>query len=87
MPLGRVHPQIRIAHENCGPLNIGERIIFDHEFVLITRGEGELVADGNSIDFRAGDLLFIPPFVPHSFTSKISVTHIAVHFDFAESVP
>jgi len=79
----QIFPFIRIAHRLSGTLNIHERIIFDHEFVLILKGHGTLSAGQTSTPFCAGTLLFIRPFVPHAFASgESSCEHIAVHFDF-----
>jgi AraC-like DNA-binding protein len=85
----RLHPVVRIAHRMAGGLVIPERIIFDHELVLITRGRGEWVMDGVRRPFQTHDLLFIAPFAPHSFASAEGdpVEHIAVHFDFAPDCP
>ncbi len=85
----QIHPVVRIAHRMAGGLTIPERIILDHEIVLIVKGSGEWVCDGERRPLKAHDLLFIPPFVPHAFfaDSKAQVEHIAVHFDFAADCP
>jgi len=36
----RIAPVIHIAHRLASPLRIGQRIIFDHELVLILKGRG-----------------------------------------------
>ena len=88
LPLEKLRPSIRIAHRLKGGLNIPERIILDHELVLILSGDGDLRLKGQSIPFKAYDLLFIPPFARHSFLSRSAqVEHIAVHFDLAAQVP
>ena len=58
---------VRIAHRQTGGLVIPERIIFDYELVLIVQGRGFWVIDGARRPYAAHDLLFIPPFTPHSF--------------------
>lgn len=79
----QIHPVIRIAHRQCGPLNIPERIIFDHELVLILKGRGDYFGEAAATPFAPGTLLFIRPFVPHAFTSCGHLgEHLAVHFDF-----
>lgn len=85
----RMHPVIRIAHRRAGRLDIAERIIFDHEFVLILSGAGELVFGHQRQPYAAHDLLFIAPFVRYQFVSsgKEDGAHIAVHFDFAPAIP
>ncbi len=35
LPLEQINPLVRIAHRVARPLNLAERIIFDHELVLI----------------------------------------------------
>lgn len=90
LALDEVQPLIRIAHRQTAyPLRIPRRIIFDHEFVLVLEGEGELVFDHRTYPFEAHDLFLIPPFSPHRFDAPSGSPgeHIAVHFDFAPHVP
>lgn len=86
---GQLHPVVRIAHRLPGNLTIPERIIFDHELVLIVKGSGEWVLGGVRRPFAMHDLLFIPPFSPHSIQADEHAPseHVAVHFDFATDVP
>lgn len=86
---GQLQPVVRIAHRLPGSLVIPERIIFDHELVLIVRGRGEWVLDGVRRPYAMHDLLFIPPFAPHAFFAEEDAPseHVAVHFDFAADVP
>jgi len=86
---GQIHPVVRIAHRIRGGLVIPERIIFDHELVLIVAGRGEWRLGGLGRGFASHDLLFIPPFVPHAFNPDrdLPVEHIAVHFDFSTDCP
>jgi AraC-like DNA-binding protein len=89
LPAEKIHPVVRLAHYVRGALSIAERIIFDHEFVLILTGAGELVLGRQVVPFAAYDLLFIPPFTAHSFVAvdRTAGEHIAVHFDLAPGVP
>jgi AraC-like DNA-binding protein len=84
----QIHPVVRIAHRQAG-LIIPERIILDHELVLVLAGRGYWEIDGARRKFAAHDLLFIPPFTPHRFEADpdSAVEHVAVHFDFAENLP
>lgn len=87
LPLEMIRPFIRLAHHQTGPMNIRERVIFDHEFVLILNGTGEFNFSGKRVPFAPHDLFFIPPFVPHAIRSTTGGGHLAVHFDFAPGVP
>jgi AraC-like DNA-binding protein len=93
LPPERIDPVIRIAHRMSGPLNIGQRVIVDHELVLIIEGSGVFrlsVSESGTTEtpFGSGTLLFIKPFVPHSFQSTGKHgKHIAVHFDFRANLP
>jgi AraC-like DNA-binding protein len=89
LPVDAVHPVIRIVHRLFGRLDVRERIIVDHELVMILSGRGELRFGTNAIVYEPHTLLFIPPFVPHSFHDMDghSVEHLAVHFDFAPNTP
>ncbi|MBS0663216.1 MAG: helix-turn-helix domain-containing protein [Verrucomicrobia bacterium] len=86
---GDIHPVVRIAHRLPGNLNIPERIIFDHELVLIAKGRGEWVLGGVRRPYAMHDLLFIPPFSPHTIVADETAPseHIAVHFDLAAGIP
>ena len=83
LSVDQVYPLIRIAHRQRGPLRVPQRIIFDHELVLILSGGATLDRVGESIALKPGTLLFLRPFEPHAFnpTTK-DVEHLAVHFDF-----
>jgi len=84
----QIQPLVRIAHRQKAGFSIPERIIFDHELVLIVKGQGTWKIEGQMLDYRQHDLLFIPAFTPHSFNQvKGESEHLAVHFDFNEAVP
>jgi len=85
----QIHPLVRIAHRQQGGLVISDRIIFDHELVLIVNGKGQWKIRGRSYDYTTNDLLFVPPFVPHSFHDggHSPPEHLAIHFDFAAMPP
>ena len=93
LPLEDVHPVVRIAHRMGGALNIPQRMIFDHELVLILGGSGVLTIRRRRVSFAANTLLFIPPFAAHRFESDVALPenraaeHVAVHFDWARDVP
>jgi len=76
-----------LAHRRPEAMNIGERVIVDHEFVLILSGTGEFIFLGKRVPFAPHDLFFIPPFVPHAIRTTTGGEHLAVHFDFAPDVP
>lgn len=89
--LEQVHPVIRIAHRrrHRGDLRIAERIIFDHELVLMVHGQGRLVTTADTIPLEPGMLACIGPFVPHRFEADARgmIEHVAIHFDLAPHVP
>ena len=88
LPLEKLRPVIRIAHQQTGALHIPERLILDHELVLILKGRGRLQFGSEPVPFQAGSLLFIPPFAPHHFASEPGETdHVAIHFDLAAHFP
>ena len=84
VPLQRVNPVIRIAHQLAGPLHVDWRIIFDYELVLLLSGKGQFETFAGVMNFGPGSLFLIPPFQPHRLHSANNDTceHIAVHFDF-----
>jgi len=89
LPIDSVRPVIRIAHRLSGPLRISDRIIVDYELVVILAGRGELSIGGVNMPYEPHTVLFIPPFIPHSFHSPVQAEgeHIAIHFDFASDIP
>ena len=82
-------PVVRIVHRRDGAIDTQDRIIFDHEFVLVMEGEADVTVDRRPIHMRAGSLLLIRPFVKHRIVSRDgrAFAHIAVHFDLAPNVP
>jgi AraC-like DNA-binding protein len=87
LPLERARPVVRFAHRVSGWLTIPERLITDHELVLLLRGRGEFELRDRVIALGPHQLLVIPPFLPHVFRCRPVVEHIAVHFDLAPDVP
>lgn len=88
LPLDRMHTVIRIAHRPGRALSLAERIIFDHELVLILTGRGQVRVGGERFDYQPYDLLFLRPFERHAFSaSEPEGSHIAVHFDLSPDVP
>ena len=88
LPLAQIEPQIRLAHRRSGAHEIAERIILDHEIVVMLAGKGTFVHRDGAMDLEPGDLVFVRPFVPHSFRfAGRTVEHLAIHFDLAPHVP
>ena len=83
----QIHPYLRIAHLCDSVLTISDRILYDHELVLVLRGETSLTMGGRTRLAQPGALLFIPPFTPHAFQASERGAHIAIHFDFHDAVP
>ena len=60
------------------------------EFYIVQDGAGTLVTGGSIVDkairggveraVKAGDVIFIPPGVPHAFTDAKSLSYLNVHF-------
>ncbi len=81
LPVERIRPLIRIAHRASGGLNVPERLIVDHELVLIISGHCRFNTRAGRMDLGPRHLLTIPPFTPHAFVSTGDCAHLAVHFD------
>jgi AraC-like DNA-binding protein len=52
------------------------------EFIYCTSGEGELAFDDQTLHYRTGDIVVIPPSVPHAYISKDGFTNI--HLNLAD---
>lgn len=85
--LEQIHPVVRVAHHQHGLLRLPERIIYDHELVLVTSGLLELYLAEDRYTLEANHLVLLPPFVPHRFHSEGSLSHVAVHFDLTPALP
>jgi AraC-like DNA-binding protein len=77
-------PYLRYAaldeYENSWKLP--ERIIYDHEFLLITQGDGYFTIDGYDFTVKPGDLVLFKPQVKHSGHSiHNAFKFICIHFD------
>ncbi len=83
MEVHRIAPVIHIAHRRLGPLQSNERIIFDHELVLVLKGRGRFRIGKTEYAYSPHDLFFIPPFVSHEIQCDGSADHVAIHFDFS----
>ena len=83
-----IHPHIRFAHRCAFPLQAPPRLIYDHELVLIIEGAGTIEAETQSLPFRPGSLLLIPPGAAHRFMDSQAKTyaHIAIHYDWEPRV-
>ena len=83
-----INPYVRYAHQTDLLVNTGERIIFDHELVLVLQGQMEYADLESAITLAPGQLVFVRPFHPHRFR-KISpaAEHAAIHFDLAREYP
>ena len=49
------------------------------EFIYCTYGEGAMAFDGRTIEYREGDVLVIPPMVPHSNASETGFRNIHIN--------
>lgn len=79
---------VRLAHRITGPLSSPRRIIYDHELVWVTGGQGKLVFEDRVLPWKSGSLFLLPPFLPHQFLSATPKGgHLAIHFDWAPGVP
>ncbi|MFD0672424.1 helix-turn-helix domain-containing protein [Cohnella sp. GCM10027633] len=75
-----IRPYIRFAHRLVQRMDLVPRLIFDHEFVWIEKGEGTMTVGPVTVRFEQGDLLLIPPGTVHKLSGPIDA-HAAIHFD------
>lgn len=81
-----INPYVRICV--CTRTNphwaIHNRIIYDHQFVLTSRGRGTVIMDGRTYPASKGDLFLIKPGVVHSFVAdpEAPFEMLVIHFDF-----
>lgn len=87
--LDAIKPVIRIAHRSTIKRDMPQRIIFDHELVLVLSGRVVVEFVDHTVELKASDLLFLQPYEPHalSLVADLPCDHVAVHFDFAPGLP
>lgn len=84
----QISPYIRYVNDIIfkGPEVHGNRIIYDHEFILGLQGEGRIVLNGTNYDLKKGDLFYIKPNVRNQmFIEENKSFHAhCVHFDWVD---
>jgi hypothetical protein len=82
MKISDINPHIRVAIPSVITADIKKRVIFDYELIYVEEGEFVFEYDSVSYNCKGGDIIFICPGIPHSFTlngKEVSQPHI--HFD------
>jgi len=89
LAVDELHPSIRIAHRLHDKVFVTERIIFDHEFVLFLRGEGNFQVGRDAIPILPYRLFIMGPYQPHAVvtTPGKPCDHIGIHFDLKPGFP
>lgn len=84
--LQEINPYIRVCRytETHPGWSLIERIIYDHQLVLVVKGVGETIVGGKSYKSSPGDCYLIKPGVVHSFIASDNNPYdmLVVHFDF-----
>ncbi|MDF2675317.1 MAG: transcriptional regulator, AraC family [Clostridiales bacterium] len=81
-----INPYVRMCR--CTETHTGwaliDRIIYDHQLVLVAKGHGETIIAGKEHSSSPGDLFLIKPGVVHSFIaySENPLQMLVIHFDF-----
>jgi AraC-like DNA-binding protein len=81
LDVAKLSPVVRIAHRRTMPLNMPERILFDHEIVLFLQGRGVFRFGDQALPISPHALFVVPPFTPHKIDGEKLVEHVAIHFD------
>jgi AraC-like DNA-binding protein len=84
--LQEINPYIRVCRytETHPGWSLIDRIIYDHQLVLVVKGSGETIINGMRYKSSSGDLYLIKPGVVHSFIAgdENPFDMIVVHFDY-----
>ncbi len=70
----------------CRPdFQFGPRIIFEHQFIYVTKGKGTANIQGRTYDIKEGDLYYYGPHIAHCFKadSENPFEIVAIHFEFS----
>jgi hypothetical protein len=81
-----INPYVRMCRctETHTCWTLIDRIIYDHQLVLVVKGHGETIITGKKHSSSPGDLFLIKPGVVHSFIacSEDPFQMLVIHFDF-----
>lgn len=84
--LQEINPYIRVCRytETYPGWSLIDRIIYDHQLVLVVKGFGETIINGNRYKSSSGDLYLIKPGIVHTFIAgdENPFDMIVVHFDY-----
>ena len=85
MNVNEISPYVRYAADSilCAPFQIGPRVIFDYELVLIESGKFLLEYEGIEYTCQKGDVLLFRPGHTHTMKSigNFSISQPHIHFD------
>ena len=85
MNLNTLSPYVRRAMRSrlCAPFKLGQRVIFDYELIYLASGRFLFSMDGKEYTCKKGDVIFIRPGHPHTFSSidDVSISQPHIHFD------
>lgn len=81
-----INPYVRICvRTNTYPgWSLRNRVIYDHQFVLVSKGKGDVIIRDKTYCASKGDLFLIKPGVAHGFIAdhKAPFEMLVIHFDF-----
>lgn len=83
----RINPFVRLVQkmDNWTSQNwfVPWRILYDYEIVFVVEGSFKVITSQGSINFKAGDLFIIPPFLRHKqeIPEGENCSYYAVHLD------
>jgi AraC-like DNA-binding protein len=84
--LQEINPYIRVCRytDTYPGWSINERIIYDHQLVLVVKGVGETIIDNIRYKSSTGDCYLIKPGIVHSFLTcdENPFDMLVIHFDF-----
>jgi len=88
MSIAEVHPHLRLINlYKSGPgFNSGSRKLYDHYFLYVHKGKGEIIIDKNKYSATSGDMFFCSPGVENTIIADIKDPFIlsGINFDFSK---
>lgn len=89
MSLRNISPHVRFLNLlQCAPtFDAGPRMLYDHQFLYIHKGHGQVIIKDVVYQAKAGDLFYYGPTVPHTFSAEPSDPFLLTgfHFDFTQT--
>lgn len=82
MTIDIINPYLRFAMSFKYPKRTDMLIAYDTHIYYINSGEGEIISDKSSCNFKKGSVILVPSGIPYLFVSQGMIDCISINFDY-----